>query len=105
MFQTIDFHIPELESMKVYPSALYFLGNVSLLKRPKIAIVGTRRPSAYTKAYTQMLARKLSQNGLCIVSGGAQGVDAIAHVGHKVTIPLWSQVRGLTYAILLSIKN
>ncbi len=95
MFQTIDFHIPELESMKVYPSALYFLGNVSLLKRPKIAIVGTRRPSAYTKAYTQMLARKLSQNGLCIVSGGAQGVDAIAHVGAKSNNTIMAAGTGL----------
>lgn len=79
MIQTIDFHVPELEAMKVYPSPLYFLGNPTLLKRPKISIVGTRHPITYTKIYTQELARKLSNAGVCIVSGGAQGVDGIAH--------------------------
>lgn len=79
MIQTIDFHVPELETMKVYPSPLYYLGNTTLLKRPKISIVGTRHPITYTKIYTQELARKLSNAGVCIVSGGAQGVDGIAH--------------------------
>jgi len=81
MFPTIDFHILALEGMKVYPMSLYYKGNLSLLDRPKISMVGTRRPSSYTKAYTQVIARKLSQKGMCIVSGGAQGVDAIAHWG------------------------
>ncbi len=79
MIQTIDFHVPELESMKVYPKPLYFLGNSKLLKRPKISIVGTRHPIHYTKMYTAELARKLSLAGVCIVSGGAQGVDGMAH--------------------------
>ncbi len=79
MIQTIDFHIPELECMKVYPNPLYFLGNSDLLTRPKISIVGTRHPITYTKLLTAELARKLSLAGVCIVSGGAQGVDGIAH--------------------------
>jgi len=79
MIQTIDFHVPELERMKVYPKPLYYLGHPELLERPKISIVGTRHPITYTKIYTQELARKLSLAGVCIVSGGAQGVDGIAH--------------------------
>lgn len=79
MIQTLDFHIPELECMKVYPSSLYFLGNTDLLQRPKISIVGTRHPISYTKMVTVELAHKLSLAGVCIVSGGAQGVDGIAH--------------------------
>ena len=79
MIQTIDFHIPELERMKAYPSALYFLGNLDLLMRPKISIVGTRHPITYTKIFTANLAQKLSAAGVCVVSGGAQGVDGIAH--------------------------
>ncbi|KFL34493.1 MULTISPECIES: DNA-processing protein DprA [unclassified Sulfurospirillum] len=79
MIQTIDFHVPELEMMKVYPTPLFALGNLELLKRPKISIVGTRHPITYTKLYTQELAHKLSTVGVCIVSGGAQGVDGIAH--------------------------
>lgn len=79
MIQTIDFHIPELEVMKVYPPSLYYLGNPTLLKLPKISIVGSRHPIGYTKIFTQELARKLSLAGVCIVSGGAQGVDGLAH--------------------------
>lgn len=79
MIQTIDFHVPELEMMKVYPKPLYYFGNPDLLKRSKISIVGTRHPITYTKMYTQEIARKLSLAGVCIVSGGAQGVDGLAH--------------------------
>lgn len=79
MIQTIDFHIPELEMMKVYPKPLYYLGNLDLLKRSKISIVGSRHPINYTKMYTQELAQKLSYAGVCVVSGGAQGVDGISH--------------------------
>ena len=79
MIQTIDFHIPSLECMKVYPKPLYYLGRTELLSRPKLSIVGTRHPITYTKVWISTLAQKLSQVGVCIVSGGAQGVDSIAH--------------------------
>ena len=79
MIQKIDFHIPELESMKNYPDELFFKGNIKLLKRKKIAIVGSRKPNQYARELTHQLAKKLSQAGVCIVSGGALGVDAVAH--------------------------
>ena len=75
----INFHISELDSMKKYPDSLYYIGDTSLLERKKISIVGSRKPNQYARAKTEELARKLSQAGLCIVSGGALGVDAIAH--------------------------
>lgn len=61
------------------PAALYYEGDRTLLEAPKVAIVGTRRPSGYTKALTGRLARELSEAGVIILSGGAMGVDAIAH--------------------------
>ena len=79
MIHTVDFHIPELECMKVYPKTLFYKGNPSLLTRQKISIVGTRHPNSYTKIMTAEIARKLSEVGMCIVSGGAQGVDGISH--------------------------
>ncbi|RUM62188.1 MAG: DNA-processing protein DprA [Sulfurimonas sp.] len=72
---------PELQHMKTAPSVLYYEGNRALLKRPKISIVGTRRPSQYTKEITYALASKLAMRGVCIVSGAAMGVDALAHKG------------------------
>ncbi len=71
--------IKELYSMKKYPKELYSIGNPSLLKKTKISIVGTRRPMSYTKNMTHLLSSKLAKSGVCIVSGGAMGVDAIAH--------------------------
>lgn len=76
-------HIKELEDMKKYPKELYAIGNKELLKRPKVSIVGTRRPSNYTKQYTYSLSQSLSSRGVAIVSGGAMGVDAIAHHASK----------------------
>ena len=83
MIVSILEHIKELEDMKKYPKELYAIGNQELLKRPKVSIVGTRRPSNYTKQFTYSLAQSLSKRGVAIVSGGAMGVDAIAHHASK----------------------
>jgi len=79
----IEQHVDELSSMKKYPSKIFYEGNLELLKSKKISIVGTRKPSKYTKQMVQILSQKLSSNGICVVSGGAMGVDAVAHVGAK----------------------
>lgn len=49
--------IAAFDTMKKPPSSLYYKGNLDLLKRPKISIVGTRRPSNYTKQFTYNIAR------------------------------------------------
>ena len=77
----IEEHIVELERMKKYPKELYAIGDLELLKRPKVSIVGTRRPTGYTKEFTLNLAKALSNRGVCVVSGVAMGVDALAHTG------------------------
>jgi DNA processing protein len=81
MIFPISKNIPALENMKRYPKELYGIGDISLLKRPKVSIVGTRRPSSYTKHFTYILAQALSKRGVCLVSGAAMGVDAIVHHG------------------------
>jgi DNA processing protein len=73
--------IPELDAMKKYPPQLFYEGNLSLLKRPKVSIVGTRKPSNYTRQFTYALSKALAKRGVCIVSGAAMGVDSIAHEG------------------------
>jgi len=79
MIFKIEKRIAELEEMKKYPSELYGIGNLELLERTKISIVGTRRPSQYTQYASRDLAKALSNRGVCIVSGAAMGVDAIVH--------------------------
>ena len=59
---------------------LYYKGNIELLNRPKIAIVGSRRASKYARETTKILAKRLSKK-YTIVSGGALGIDKAAHEG------------------------
>ena len=81
MIVKLEEPILELEAMKKYPKELYALGREELLRRTKISIVGTRRPSLYTQHATRKLAQALSKRGICLVSGAAMGVDAIVHSG------------------------
>ena len=86
--QEISFHVKELDAMKKYPKTLFFRGKTELLSRKKISIVGSRKPNQYARHKTQELAQKLSRAGICIVSGGAIGIDAISHkaAGEENTI-------------------
>jgi DNA processing protein len=79
--QKISYKIPEFSSMKNYPKELYCSGNEKLLECKKISIVGSRKPTQYSRQLTQELSSKLSRAGICIVSGGAMGIDAMAHSG------------------------
>jgi DNA processing protein len=81
MSQNITEHISALEAMKKYPTELFYKGHLALLERPKVSIVGTRRPSLYTQQFTYNLSKALASRGVCVVSGAAMGVDAIAHEG------------------------
>lgn len=67
--------------MKVYPSELYYEGNLELLNRVKVSIVGSRKTSKYSREMTHKLSSALAKVGVCIVSGGAMGIDAVAHLG------------------------
>jgi DNA processing protein len=79
MIQTLDFHIPALDSMKKYPKQLYYIGNTKLFQKTKVSIVGSRSPNQYARHLTAQISNKLSNIDVCIVSGGAIGIDAIAH--------------------------
>ena len=72
----------KLKSKHLYKAfhGIFARGNLSLLKKPKVAIIGTRSPNQYAKQMTTQLANTLSQKGFVIVSGGAIGIDSIAHL-------------------------
>ena len=63
------------------PPLLYVRGNVELLNRHLISIVGSRRPTPYGNQMAEKLAKDLADRGLVIVSGLARGVDSSAHKG------------------------
>ena len=60
---------------------LWCRGTLEGLRRPTVAIVGTRAATAYGRRLAQSFARDLSVAGCCIVSGLALGIDAAAHEG------------------------
>ncbi len=61
------------------PKTLYYIGNLPTERHPTLAIVGTRKPTAYGREVTTRLAGELAKRGVIIVSGLALGVDGIAH--------------------------
>jgi DNA processing protein len=61
------------------PVALFVKGRTELLNAVGIAVVGTRRPSAYGMAAAERISRELAEAGVCIVSGMARGIDTKAH--------------------------
>lgn len=71
----------ELTKVEKPPQILHATGNLSLLQKPKIAIVGTRKNTEYGKKIALNFARKLSEQGYTIVSGLANGIDSYAHMG------------------------
>jgi DNA processing protein len=63
------------------PLVLYVRGDVGLLCRPALAMVGTRHPTPYGSGMAERLACDLATRGLVIVSGMARAVDSCAHRG------------------------
>jgi DNA processing protein len=63
------------------PAVLYVIGDVAMLQRPSLAIVGSRSPTRRGADDAQAFAEALSNAGLTIVSGLALGIDASAHRG------------------------
>ena len=75
-------HYPPLLRQIPYPPPLLFVhGNPDCLRRPQLAIVGTRNPTPLGRETAQRFATHLAEAGLAITSGLALGIDAAAHQG------------------------
>jgi DNA processing protein len=88
-------HLPHIRHA---PSSLYVRTATEdtfqeLMHRPKVAIVGTRRSTAYGQQVTADFAGTLAAYGVVIISGLALGIDAIAH---RTALA----AQGLTMAVL-----
>jgi DNA processing protein len=68
-----------LEMIDDAPPLLAVRGDIAVLSRPMIAMVGSRNASAVGIKFAERLARDLSGAGLVVVSGLARGIDAAAH--------------------------
>jgi DNA processing protein len=76
-----DDYPPRLKQIPDPPLVLYVRGDVKVLSRHAVAIVGARRPTAYGSQVAQRLSHDLAQRQLVIVSGLARGIDSAAHRG------------------------
>ena len=77
-----DAHYPQLlRSLPDRPPLLYIRGELTKADDKCLAIVGTRKASRYGWDVANQLAGELAQQGITIVSGLAQGIDAAAHRG------------------------
>ncbi len=72
---------PRLREIPDPPLVLYVRGDAQVLSQPAVAIVGSRRPSAYGLQIARRLARDLAERKVVIVSGMARGIDSAAHHG------------------------
>lgn len=88
----------ELKRIYDYPIIVYAKGNLELLNRKSIAIVGCRNCSEYGKIIAQKFGYLLARKNFCIVSGMAKGIDSYAHKGALAT-------KGNTIAVLGSGVN
>ena len=75
------------------PPVLWVRGDLKLLSRPAVAVVGTRHPTPYGTGVAEMLSRDLAARRLLIVSGMARGIDSCAHKGalaaRMPTVAVW----------------
>lgn len=74
------------------PAVMFYKGNINLLSRPLVSIVGSRTTTTYGQTFTYQLVKALSQAGMVCVSGMAKGIDRCVHetaiqsVGKRATI-------------------
>lgn len=70
-----------LAELEDAPPLLIVKGDLRLLDRPAVAMVGARNASAAACRFARGLAHELGREGLVVVSGLARGIEAAAHDG------------------------
>ena len=75
------------------PPVLYVKGSIKPTDERSIAIVGTRKATAYGREAALALASDLARSGITVVSGLARGIDTVAH---RATL----ESKGRTLAVL-----
>lgn len=71
----------ELKAIEDRPYGLFYKGNLECLNKKKVAFVGSRNCTNYGIEVTKMLTKELVSYNITIISGGAKGIDSVAHNG------------------------
>ena len=72
--------------LKKPPKTIWVEGDISLLEKPALAIVGSRKNTPYGEKIAKLFATQIAKQGIVIVSGLALGIDTIAHTYSKNTL-------------------
>lgn len=72
--QVLKEFMPEAEE-------IYFDGDLSLLETRSVAVVGSRRCTAYGRTVAKAIGRRMAENQVTVVSGLARGIDTAGHLG------------------------
>lgn len=67
------------------PPVLATVGNIDLLHRPTLGVVGARNASANGRTLCQQIVRAVGEAGVTVISGLARGIDAAAHQASLAT--------------------
>lgn len=70
-----------LANMPSSPKQLFYIGNIELLRKPCVAVVGARKCSEYGRQVAVKIGKVLAENRVVTVSGMADGIDSFAHWG------------------------
>lgn len=70
---------PRLRETEDPPPVLYVRGELRESDEWAVSVVGTRRPTPYGRQVAEEISCQLAHNRICVLSGLARGVDAIAH--------------------------
>jgi len=81
LFEDDEQYPEQLKFISDNPIVLSCLGDVSLLKRKQVAIVGSRSVSPLGVTLTRKMSGTLAKKGYVVTSGMARGVDSLAHLG------------------------
>lgn len=75
-----DWQYPEdLKNIDEPPYGLFYKGNIKLLNEDIVGIVGSRMCTQYGSQITKLLTKELISYNITIISGGAKGIDSVAH--------------------------
>ena len=94
MHGTPDYPKP-LAELDDAPPFLWVLGNIDLLNRPTVSMVGARNASSLGTRMAKALAKGLGEAGYIVVSGLARGIDAAAHLAALPTGTIAVQAGGI----------
>lgn len=74
-----DNYPPLLKEVKGAPPVLFVYGSATQLRFPSLGVVGPRKPSHEGMKNSAHFSTYIAQQGVCIVSGLAYGIDRVAH--------------------------